>query len=72
MLKKSIAALVCLAFVAGAAVLAPAAHAAQPTFTVGWSVYAGWNPYFAFNSLLIQSENFPQVAHRAACQGNTK
>src|SRR5208282_923548 len=22
------------------------AHAAVPTFTVGWSVYAGWNPYF--------------------------
>jgi NitT/TauT family transport system substrate-binding protein len=22
------------------------AHAAPPTFTVGWSVYAGWNPYF--------------------------
>jgi NitT/TauT family transport system substrate-binding protein len=22
------------------------AHAAAPTFTVGWSVYAGWNPYF--------------------------
>jgi NitT/TauT family transport system substrate-binding protein len=24
----------------------PAAQAAPPTFTVGWSVYAGWNPYF--------------------------
>jgi NitT/TauT family transport system substrate-binding protein len=23
-----------------------AARAAAPTFTVGWSVYAGWNPYF--------------------------
>src|SRR5271170_2175635 len=22
------------------------AAAAPPTFTVGWSVYAGWNPYF--------------------------
>jgi NitT/TauT family transport system substrate-binding protein len=22
------------------------AGAAEPTFTVGWSVYAGWNPYF--------------------------
>jgi len=22
------------------------ANAAAPTFTVGWSVYAGWNPYF--------------------------
>jgi len=21
-------------------------HAAEPTFTIGWSVYAGWNPYF--------------------------
>jgi NitT/TauT family transport system substrate-binding protein len=25
---------------------APPAQAAPPTFTVGWSVYAGWNPYF--------------------------
>ena len=25
---------------------APAANAAPPTFTIGWSVYAGWNPYF--------------------------
>jgi NitT/TauT family transport system substrate-binding protein len=24
----------------------PTAVAATPTFTVGWSVYAGWNPYF--------------------------
>lgn len=24
----------------------PQAHAATPTFTIGWSVYAGWNPYF--------------------------
>jgi len=29
------------------AFLAPlSAAAAPPTFTVGWSVYAGWNPYF--------------------------
>ncbi|MBB5062348.1 putative urea ABC transporter substrate-binding protein [Granulicella mallensis] len=28
-------------------ILAPAAAQADtPTFTVGWSVYAGWNPYF--------------------------
>jgi len=27
-------------------VLEAPAHAAAPTFTVGWSVYAGWNPYF--------------------------
>src|SRR5277367_1455910 len=29
----------------GAASAVPA-HAAAPVFTVGWSVYAGWNPYF--------------------------
>jgi NitT/TauT family transport system substrate-binding protein len=37
------------AMVAAALLLAsfsqPAA-AAEPTFTIGWSVYAGWNPYF--------------------------
>jgi NitT/TauT family transport system substrate-binding protein len=27
-------------------ILATPAQAASPTFTVGWSVYAGWNPYF--------------------------
>jgi NitT/TauT family transport system substrate-binding protein len=26
--------------------LPPSAIAEPPTFTVGWSVYAGWNPYF--------------------------
>jgi len=26
--------------------LSAPANAAAPTFTVGWSVYAGWNPYF--------------------------
>ncbi len=26
--------------------VAPQAKAETPTFTVGWSVYAGWNPYF--------------------------
>lgn len=26
--------------------VASTAHAEPPTFTVGWSVYAGWNPYF--------------------------
>ena len=26
--------------------LSTPARAAAPTFTVGWSVYAGWNPYF--------------------------
>jgi NitT/TauT family transport system substrate-binding protein len=29
-----------------AACFAQTAHAEPPTFTVGWSVYAGWNPYF--------------------------
>jgi NitT/TauT family transport system substrate-binding protein len=29
-----------------AALFAPSASAAPPTFTIGWSVYAGWNPYF--------------------------
>jgi len=28
---------------------APLLHAQKPTFTVGWSVYVGWNPYFYMN-----------------------
>jgi NitT/TauT family transport system substrate-binding protein len=39
----------CLAFVLVLSALAVApqvATAETPTFTVGWSVYAGWNPYF--------------------------
>lgn len=28
------------------ALFAQTANAAPPTFTIGWSVYAGWNPYF--------------------------
>ena len=36
---------VLIAAVAGMAVSTPA-RAETPTFTVGWSVYAGWNPYF--------------------------
>jgi NitT/TauT family transport system substrate-binding protein len=28
------------------ATLAPAIYAQKPTFTVGWSVYVGWNPYY--------------------------
>ena len=31
---------------AGLAMTAPQSRAEVPTFTVGWSVYAGWNPYF--------------------------
>jgi NitT/TauT family transport system substrate-binding protein len=35
------------AFVVAASLFtAPSAVADVPTFTVGWSVYAGWNPYF--------------------------
>lgn len=35
------------AFAALTGLFVPAAARAQaPTFTVGWSVYAGWNPYF--------------------------
>jgi NitT/TauT family transport system substrate-binding protein len=28
------------------AVLTPAIYAQKPAFTVGWSVYVGWNPYY--------------------------
>jgi NitT/TauT family transport system substrate-binding protein len=35
-----------LATVVMAASFSQTALAADPTFTVGWSVYAGWNPYF--------------------------
>jgi NitT/TauT family transport system substrate-binding protein len=28
------------------AALAPAIYAQKPSFTVGWSVYVGWNPYY--------------------------
>jgi len=37
----------CSMLLAVLCILTPvAARADQPTFTVGWSVYAGWNPYF--------------------------
>jgi len=36
---------VLIAIVVGMAVAIPV-RAEAPTFTVGWSVYAGWNPYF--------------------------
>jgi len=37
-------------FVLGVLVAAPAPLAAQkPSFTVGWSVYVGWNPYYYMN-----------------------
>lgn len=35
-----------LAVIAGLALLALPMAQAAPVFTVGWSVYAGWNPYF--------------------------
>lgn len=35
-----------VAFAVVLMLFAPGAQAAPPTFTVGWSVYAGWNPYF--------------------------
>src|SRR3984885_14984060 len=28
------------------AALAPSINAQKPSFTVGWSVYVGWNPYY--------------------------
>src|SRR3974390_2483506 len=31
------------------ALLASSAFAQKPTFTVGWSVYAGWTPYYYLN-----------------------
>lgn len=38
--------LVCTLFMIFGTVVPIAARADTPTFTVGWSVYAGWNPYF--------------------------
>ncbi len=40
-LKRPAIFLILIAFFAG---LAPAAD--KPSFTVGWSVYVGWNPYY--------------------------
>ena len=39
-------ALACAFAICVAAVSSTAALAQTPSFTVGWSVYAGWNPYF--------------------------
>ncbi len=41
-LRSSIPVFIALAV----AFLAPSARAETPTFTIGWSVYAGWNPYY--------------------------
>jgi NitT/TauT family transport system substrate-binding protein len=44
--KKSFSAAICCGL-AGLSLCLPTAAVAQvPAFTVGWSVYAGWNPYF--------------------------
>ena len=44
--KQIRSSLVLLALCCSLAVATPVASAQAPTFTVGWSVYAGWNPYF--------------------------
>jgi len=44
-LKTLLFAASAMAILAGMGLAIPA-QAAAPTFTVGWSVYAGWNPYF--------------------------
>jgi NitT/TauT family transport system substrate-binding protein len=44
--KKQLSRLVAAAVMLLVALAAPQCHAETPTFTVGWSVYAGWNPYF--------------------------
>jgi NitT/TauT family transport system substrate-binding protein len=47
-LKRLLSALVSASLLALSATgcKSPAPKAARPAFTVGWSVYAGWNPYF--------------------------
>jgi NitT/TauT family transport system substrate-binding protein len=45
-IKKQLSHLVAAVVILLAALAAPLCHADTPTFTVGWSVYAGWNPYF--------------------------
>jgi NitT/TauT family transport system substrate-binding protein len=44
--KPRLFSLACALFLLPASFLPAAALADTPTFTVGWSVYAGWNPYF--------------------------
>ena len=45
MLKRAVFGLIAPLFVLGC-LISTRAVAETPTFTVGWSVYAGWNPYF--------------------------
>ena len=44
--KKSVLGLLCFGLLALCLCPPVSAVAEVPTFTVGWSVYAGWNPYF--------------------------
>ena len=44
--KKSVLGLLCSGLLALSPCPPASAIAGVPTFTVGWSVYAGWNPYF--------------------------
>ena len=46
MTKQRFFCLSCFLFLLVGALAPMAARADQSTFTVGWSVYAGWNPYF--------------------------
>src|ERR1700760_526056 len=46
LLKRSLSVFFFLVAIAGCFTLVAPARAENPTFTVGWSVYAGWNPYF--------------------------
>lgn len=45
-MKRALSGLVFLSLAVGLLFSTYQANAETPTFTVGWSVYAGWNPYF--------------------------
>ena len=45
-MKRTLSSLSFVLLLAGLLATTPRAGAETPTFTVGWSVYAGWNPYF--------------------------
>ncbi|HWA96549.1 MAG TPA: putative urea ABC transporter substrate-binding protein [Terracidiphilus sp.] len=44
--RRSLRSAVLVLLALAAASFAPSARAENPTFTIGWSVYAGWNPYY--------------------------
>ena len=44
--------------------LTASAFAQKPTFTVGWSVYAGWTPYYYMNKVGHPAQVGRQVRHR--------